>query len=334
MKFILKKIEIFEDKIVLRPQIGFNYIGIVFLILCLVILSPFILDDISQNEFSFTLSYCLALAIFFIIIFYIGNRKIIFDNQKKAVYVKHFFRKRLLMPFSEILSVRPIGGSTFYYGIQRKSDPYGAHIRLTMGKEYILFKEEALPRINSFLNIPSEEVKKEDAIVVDNATVEPLSVNIIGDYLFFRKDGAIYRHKAGEPMSLWIKIIFIIAGVSCFILNFVGIRIWGLPLLGYLGIPLTVLGVGFMFTGEDYFDTDKKAFIQNPTIGKQKVFPFSDFKTFSVVRESTYGIHTGQNVNIIFKNSKGEEINILLCKGIRKSDIDRLIEETLSIMKK
>lgn len=135
-------------------------------------------------------------------------------------------------------------------------------------------------------------------------------------------------------MSLWIKIIFIIAGVSCFILNFVGIRIWDLPLLAYLGIPLTVLGVGFMFTGEDYFDTDKKAFIQNPTIGKQKVFPFSDFKTFSVVRESTYGIHTGQNVDIIFKNSKGEEINILLCKGIQKSDIDRLIEETLSIMKK
>lgn len=251
-----------------------------------------------------------------LILFYAGSRKVIFDKKHKNVYLKYLFLRKKLFPFSEIKSLRLIGGSTHTYSIFSKNDPYGKGVSLTLGtniSRLSSFERNILPQINDILLPYLTETKEETITAV---------INDIRSYKYYTVDRNIIKL---NQYGIIHTLILIVLGLSVFI---VGIMSEDTKLLL---IPLPMLLFGLTnWTRCKYFNKEDKTLNISYWFFIKKKYPLTTFQSFTTVRKTNYGVHDGTDVKMNF-DVKGNIQSITLRDFNQTKKIESFLSETKTI---
>lgn len=329
---MLKQIKIDGDKVVTRPYYFLFRIGVIlsgiYMALLLFASGGDILFLLKGTLFSLSIPIFLCL---------LGLRTRTIDFDKQIITYYTFFVKRTELPFSSLDSVKGINGGESYKAF-KVADKYGKGLALSgFGASSSLFATTVMPRFDAYFGQgkviqPVSQAGLGDTVDIAAEQGNSSKYNIT-KYTFFTKDGDRFRHEAGKPINRKVAIGLLALGIVFLLVTIIfDVKIWGTPLLVYISLPLIVIGGALLCNNKDYyFDTSRNAFVVS-SAKKEILYPFDRFDNFIVTRNTINGMYSGTDIYIKFKTDN-EQNEFLLVPKIDKNKIDRLFEETLSIIK-
>lgn len=269
----------------------------------------------SDNNIWLSIPYLTIFIFPLLILFYLGSRKVIFDKRNKDIYLKYFFLKKKLFPFSEIKSLKLVGGSTHTYSVFSKNDPYGKGVSLILGtnvSRLSSFERNILPQIQELLLPYITETKEEDKS----------DINDVRSYNYYTTDRNIIKlNRYGiihAFVLIAIGVVFLVGGIM-------------LKETKMMFIPLPMLLIGLTnWTRCKYFDKDDKSFNTSYWFFIKKRYPLSTFQNFATVRKTNYGMHDGTDVKMEF-NIGGKVESVTLRDFNKTKKIESFLNETKSI---
>jgi len=261
-----------------------------------------------------------------IIVFFIGERKVIFDAENRQLSSKIFGITTSATPFDQIAAITPYDTmGAISYRAFTKSDRHGKGIVLSCGyskqsnPNLIAYEQEVLPRINE--------------LVFSN---RPLHVKqVIYDFKFFKEENGIYKITHNKLGALIFGILLI--ALTVFILFHPGFMddraSYKRIMVTYFPAIIGLVLVNAFFSSVS-FDKNNRRII-NATLGGliKKVYSFDDFIQFQIIRKSTNFIYTDTEVKALLDLAGQDKTKYLLLINFRRTkQIERFIDEANTIL--
>jgi hypothetical protein len=261
-----------------------------------------------------------------LIVFFIGERKVVFDADNRQLSSKIFGITTSTTPFDQIAAITPYDTmGAISYRAFTKSDRHGKGIVLSCGyskqsnPNLIAYEQEVLPRINE--------------LVFSN---RPFHVKqVIYDFKFFKEENGIYKITHNKSASLIFGVLLI--ALTVFILFHPGFmddrasykRIMATYFPAIIGL---VLVNGFFSSVS--FDKNNRQITDTTLAGLiKKVYSFDDFIQFQIVRKSTNFIYTDTEVKALIDLPGQNKTKYLLLINFRRTkQIERFIDEANTIL--
>jgi hypothetical protein len=291
---------------VLAVMFGIIYVVTIGAILCM----SYSLNGEIKSEY---LLLFLLLFLIFPVIFLAGNKRIIFKQKDQTVYKSFGFGQKEAVRFSEIASVKYVGGANCYK-IFLKSDPYGKGITITApvtGKERERFETENLPVLQQMISV--EE------------TLPPPSSVELDKLKYYTRKGNIVETKRLRTV-IWAFVLALIGLAVLILVSIVGNK------SDYLfPIPLLLAAI-YQGTSRRFFDVSNHTFNTSAMFFFRKNYRIEQFVNFRTVRHTTNGMYDDTSIELIFVDEKGKENSVKLLKIRKTKKIESIIAETKAIM--
>ena len=262
-----------------------------------------------------TIYVCLALFTPFLLMFFFGNRQVIFSQKDKAVYRSYGFGRKELVRFSEIHNIEFVSGSPSYR-IYLKSDPYGKGITLLSPAT-----PKAIQTVDNYIMPALRKMVNIDAA----ATIQPPSVDVQNLKYYTRRSNVFTLSRRFEIG--WN--IFLLCLVAAFLYPAITTQN---TMLIFCVIPPMLLAIGLL-SHTRKFDVESRIFTHSMMFFYKKSFRFEQFIRFLVVRTTLNGMYNGTDVKLVFQNDKGKEETVKLMNIRKSKKIELFIQETTAIMK-
>ena len=261
-----------------------------------------------------------------LIVFFIGERKVIFDADQRQLSSKIFGITTGTIPFDQIAAITPYDTmGAISYRAFTKSDRHGKGIVLSCGyskqsnPNLIAYEQEVLPRINE--------------LVFSN---RPLHVKqVIYDFKFFKEENGIYKITHNKLAGLIFGVLLI--ALTIFILFHPGFMddraSYKRIMVTYFPAIIGLVLVNAFFSSVS-FDKNNRQIIDTTLAGLiKKVYSFEDFIQFQIVRKSTNFIYADTEVKALIDLPGQSKTKYLLLINFRRTkQIERFIDEANTIL--
>ncbi|KIO77774.1 hypothetical protein TH53_07570 [Pedobacter lusitanus] len=261
-----------------------------------------------------------------LLVFFIGERNVIFDAESRQLSAKIFGITTSTIPFDQIAAITPYDTmGAISYRVFSKSDRHGKGIPISCGyakqnnPNLIAYEQEVLPRINE--------------LVFSN---RPLYVKqVIYDFEFFKEENGVYKITHNKLAGMIFG--FLLIALTIFILFHPGFMVnepgYKRILVTYFPLIIGLVLVNAFFSSVS-FDKNNRQIIDTTLGGLiKKVYSFDDFIQFQIVRKSTNFIYTDTEVKaLIAIANKGKTKQLMLINFRRTKKIERFIDEANTIL--
>lgn len=323
---IKTKWKIEQNRVTIYPFGFMKVLGIVFGLLFLTTFG-FMLFLPGSISLGFTVPYVVFFGALVVLVFATSRNSLVFDNNDRKLYRKLFDKFTVATyHFDEIAGVNILNTNlgAFSYRVYLNSNKHGRGIPASSGyskrtdPNAVAFANDVLPILDSYLKA---------ADLHTNVYKEPIT-----NYEFFiQKDGTFAVKKS--------RIVLAIIGVVLVYLGYYLVRGTFLndgDFRGYLAvIAAFAFGFGLIFAAFSTMVFDPQAgVIRNEWPFKMRIieYPFRNFTGFNIVRRTTNAMYSGTDVRMNFQLADGK-VKVLALRSFRSTKkIERLLEETRSIM--
>jgi hypothetical protein len=261
-----------------------------------------------------------------LILFGIGERKVIFDSSSQQMYVKMFGVTTSSTPFDQIAAVTPYQTmGAISYRVFTKKNRHGRGIPISGGysrqtnKNLIQYQQEALPRI--------------DELVFSNRPPEVKQA--IYEFQFFKEEGGVYTITKNKTGGLVFGVLLCALTIyALFHPEFMSDEVsYKRILVTYFPLLIGLALICACFTSIS-FDKNRRQIIVSYLGGiTRKEYSFDDFVRFQIVRKSTNFVYSGTEVKALLNiPDKGKTRELFLRNFTGTKKIERFIDEASTIL--
>ncbi|MDN5288892.1 MAG: hypothetical protein JWR38_5166 [Mucilaginibacter sp.] len=261
-----------------------------------------------------------------LILFGIGERKVIFDGSNQQMYTKMFGLTTSSTPFDQIAAVTPyqVMGATSYR-VFTKKNRHGKGIPISGGytkqtnANLIDYQQEVLPRLNELVF----------------ASRPPEVKQAIYEFRFFKEEGGVYTITKNKIGGLVIGILLCALTIyALFHPEFMSDEVsYKRILVTYFPLLIGLVLIGACFTSTSFDKNRRQIIVSYPGGIIRKEYSFDDFIRFQIVRKSTNFVYSGTEVKALLNiPNKGKTRELFLRNFTGTKKIERFIDEASTIL--
>jgi DNA-binding XRE family transcriptional regulator len=200
------KHKVSDNEIVFYTEQMLKIFATIFAIIYVATIGAILYMSYSLNaEFKMeTVWFCTIILLIFPILFWVGNKQIIFNKRDETVYKSHGLGRKEVARFSEIASIQYVDGNNCCK-IFLKSDPYGKGIAITspiIGKVREKFDTETLPVLEQMIFANRIETQSTTIVNIENLK-------------YYTRSNTVFKIKK-DFNTIWFSFV-VLLGVAIFI---------------------------------------------------------------------------------------------------------------------